>query len=257
LKKLSVITINLNNAVGLEKTVQSIAAQTFTDVEFFVVDGASTDGSLKIIEQNANVITRYVSEKDNGIYHAMNKGIRMSSGEYLLFLNSGDYLVNPHVLENVLPLLNTEDVIGGKIIKLVNGKEHIVDSPPAITVEWFLDVSLHHQATFVRRSLFETYGYYNESYRLGGDYEFFVRTLLKERGTYKSIPEPICYFPTDGISNQQKWLQINMEEKERTWKMHFSNAVRGTIEAYTTLKNSREMKWGRQFMKKFSFLKKP
>ncbi|MBA3665086.1 MAG: glycosyltransferase [Bacteroidetes bacterium] len=256
MKKVSIITINLNNAEGLERTIKSVAAQVTGDFEFIIVDGASSDNSANVIEKWLNVITSYVSEKDSGIYEAMNKGIKMSCGEYLLFLNSGDYLAGAHVLESVIPLLDTEDVIGGKIIKLVDGKEHIIDSPPAITIDWFLDVSLHHQATFVRRSLFEAHGYYNETYRLGGDYEFFVRTLLKERGTYKNIPKVVCYFPADGISNQQKWLKINSEEKERTWNMHFGKTVRETIEAYGALRSSREMKWGRRIMKRLSFLKK-
>ena len=94
--KLSIVTVNLNNADGLLKTIESVASQTFTDFEYIIVDGASTDESLNIICQYENVPMshfQWISEPDSGIYQAMNKGIRMAKGEYLLFLNSGDYFV--------------------------------------------------------------------------------------------------------------------------------------------------------------------
>ncbi|MDR2910496.1 MAG: glycosyltransferase [Bacteroidales bacterium] len=92
--KLSIITINLNNVAGLQKTIESVVKQTFTDYEYIVIDGGSTDGSADIIKQHANKITYWVSEPDKGIYNAMNKGIRVAKGEYCLFLNSGDWLIN-------------------------------------------------------------------------------------------------------------------------------------------------------------------
>ena len=98
--ELSIITINLNNCAGLQKTLDSVFAQTFTDYEYLVIDGGSTDGSAELIKKQENKFVYCVSEKDNGIYHAMNKGIRKATGDYLLFLNSGDYLVNDEVLSN-------------------------------------------------------------------------------------------------------------------------------------------------------------
>jgi len=252
--KFSIITINLNNKSGLENTIKSVIGQDHKNFEFIVVDGASTDGSVDVIEKNKTNIEKTISEKDSGIYNAMNKGIKASKGEYLLFLNSGDYLVNEKVLSQAEPLLDGVEVVGGNMIKLVEGKEHLAESPEKITLEWFLDVSLHHQATFVKRSLFEKHGLYNEEYKLGGDYEFFVRTLLKENSTYKNIPLTVCYFPTDGISNRADWLEINMKEKERTWNLHFSKAVRNHINDYIKLKNSEEIKWGNRIVKRLGFL---
>src|SRR6476661_6946695 len=102
---LSVITINLNNRQGLSDTIKSVSGQTFRDFEFIVVDGDSTDGSKEVIKLNEKIITSSLSEKDSGIYDAMNKGIRRASGDYLLFLNSGDTLVSDDTLKNVVPCL--------------------------------------------------------------------------------------------------------------------------------------------------------
>lgn len=256
MKKISVITINLNNAEGLARTIKSVTEQDYTNYEFIVIDGASTDNSIPTIESARSKINKVVIEKDTGIYDAMNKGIKYSEGEYLLFLNSGDYFAEKSTLLQCSQYLFEADVIGGRIIKIVDGKEHLLNSPHKITVDWFVDVSLHHQATFIKKELFEKHGVYNATYKLGGDYEFFVRTLLKERGTYKNIPVTVCFFPTDGISNQPTWLKINLEEKERTWSIHFGKNISNEIEQYILLKSSKEIKWGRRVLNKLFFLKK-
>ena len=140
--KLSIITINYNNAEGLRKTLASVAAQTFRDFEHIIVDGGSTDESVEIIRQYADneairpenskadnlalspyhLITSspiiWISEPDSGIYNAMNKGIKMAKGEYLLFLNSGDYLVDADTLKNVFEEANDVDIIYGDRINV-------------------------------------------------------------------------------------------------------------------------------------------
>ena len=101
--KLSIITINYNNLAGLQKTMESVFSQTCKDFEYIVIDGASTDGSAEYIRAHADQLTYWVSEKDTGIYNAMNKGVRAAKGEYLLMLNSGDFLVDDRVIERILP----------------------------------------------------------------------------------------------------------------------------------------------------------
>ena len=114
MKKVSVITVNYNNADGLKRTLESLFAQTFTDYESIVIDGGSTDGSREIIENFADRITYWVSEPDGGIYHAMNKGIRQATGLYYNFMNSGDLFEDPTVLENIFASDPTEDILFGK-----------------------------------------------------------------------------------------------------------------------------------------------
>ena len=97
----SIITINYNNKIGLEKTLNSISSQKNKNFEFVIVDGGSTDGSVDLLRKNSKIISKYISEKDSGIYHAMNKGIKMSSGNYLIFINSGDCLVDENVTDEI------------------------------------------------------------------------------------------------------------------------------------------------------------
>ena len=113
--KLSIITINLNNKNGLSETISSVIAQTFTDYEYIIIDGQSTDGSLEVIKQNANHINQWISENDHGIYNAMNKGLNLAKGEYCLFLNSGDSLYDSDVLQVLFSQSFTEDIISGGI----------------------------------------------------------------------------------------------------------------------------------------------
>jgi len=115
--KLSIITVNLNNAEGLRKTIESVVTQTFTDFEYIIIDGGSTDGSVEIIKLYADKITYWVSEPDKGIYNGMNKGIMVAKGEYCQFLNSGDWLVNENVLKEVFADV---DIVYGDL-KIPNG----------------------------------------------------------------------------------------------------------------------------------------
>src|SRR5688500_2837476 len=114
--KLSIITINLNNISGLIKNFDSVFEQTFKDLEYIIIDGGSTDGSKEIIEKNAAKFSYSVSEKDKGIYNAMNKGIVKEKGEYIYFLNSGDYLVNNEVIDKVFHETEDKDIIYGDVI---------------------------------------------------------------------------------------------------------------------------------------------
>ncbi len=111
--KLSIITVNLNNSAGLRKTIESIVKQTFKDFEYIIIDGGSTDGSAEVIKEFADKITYWVSEPDKGIYNAMNKGILHAKGEYLLFLNSGDWLADDDLLSKVFCEPRTADIIYG------------------------------------------------------------------------------------------------------------------------------------------------
>jgi len=111
LKKLSIITINYNNINGLVKTINSVVEQTFSNFEFIVVDGGSEDGSCQKLIELSEKMTSWISEKDNGIYHAMNKGIIKATGEYLLFLNSGDFFIENNILEKVFSTKHTDDFL--------------------------------------------------------------------------------------------------------------------------------------------------
>lgn len=201
--KLSIITINYNNKDGLQKTIESVIAQTVKDFEWLVIDGGSTDGSKELIDKYSDYIDYYVSEPDEGIYNAMNKGIKASRGEYLQFLNSGDYFHANNTLEIVLPLLVDKDIYVGRINSVGKTNDSIEDqsdfSPEGIlkklTFTW-----LPHQASFIRKKVFETYGYYREDQRIVSDWWAYYRSLVIGNATIESIPVMIAEYDTTGIS---------------------------------------------------------
>ncbi|MEG1861830.1 MAG: glycosyltransferase family 2 protein [Bacteroidaceae bacterium] len=200
--KLSIITINYNNREGLEKTIKSVVEQTDQNFEYIIIDGGSTDGSVEIIKEHETSIDYSVSEKDNGIYNAMNKGIRKATGEYCLFLNSGDYLAGKDVIKNVLPLLSGEDYITGSLRCLPNKKSReCIWNPPSISnASVFLFAHLEHQATFIKTSVLMNCQY-DENYKIVSDWKQMFESLIVENYTYKPINILISNFDTTGLSS--------------------------------------------------------
>ena len=225
MKKLSIITINYNNAAGLKKTLDSVAAQTYTDFEHIIVDGASTDGSVDeiIAYSQSPIANRYkvtwLSEPDTGIYNAMNKGVRMAEGEYTLMLNSGDYLVDNHVIEKIIPLLDSTDIIQGNTIEECADKTMRNRGYGKSDIDFFDVMKGHflHQAAFCRRDLFDRYGMFDESYRIIGDTKFFMVCLGKENASFKYINLDISNYDMTGITAETtgKWVQLRKTEVNR------------------------------------------
>lgn len=202
--RFSIITINLNNLRGLRKTMESVLSQTNNQYEWIVIDGGSTDGSVELIKEHQDNITYWVSEPDNGIYHAMNKGIREAKGDYLLFLNSGDYLVNSTVLRDVFDANRSEDIVYGLVESEIEGRIQILTCFSAkddITLGDFYYHYLPHQATFFKSSLFKTYGLYDESLHIVGDIDFYFRTIIYGNVTVKFLPIIVSYFEGGGLSS--------------------------------------------------------
>lgn len=223
--KLSIITINLNNAEGLRRTMESVRKQTCKDFEYIVVDGASTDGSVDVINEyesllnNTQIDFKWGSEPDKGIYNAMNKGLYKSHGEYSLMLNSGDYLADVDVIERVLPELYDDGVIQGSMY-IRKKDEKSLDrgyGPSKITFFEAYRGDFLHQAAFIRRDVYEQYGYYDESYRIAGDTVFFLKVLGFHNVTFRYIDVPISVFEGGGVasSSDGKWKIIQRDEISR------------------------------------------
>lgn len=227
--KLSIITINYNNAEGLRRTLASVAAQTFRDFEHIIVDGGSTDGSVEVIREYEQSLAsrlsplasnlKWLSEPDSGIYNAMNKGIKMTNGEYLLFLNSGDYLVDVDTLKNVFEDANDVDIIYGDRINVwKDGLERNRDSfPDHITGYFLYRGMISHQASFIKSDLFVKYGLYREDLKYGADWEFFLRTFLLYNCTYQHIYQNVVYFDCLGISSVAENNKEMWEERKRVF----------------------------------------
>lgn len=231
--KLSIITVNLNNAEGLERTIESVVSQTFTDYEFIIIDGGSTDGSVEIIKQYADKITYWVSEPDKGIYNGMNKGIKVAKGEYCQFLNSGDWLFDGTVLSDFfLDTTYTEDLIYGNIYT----PEKMYVYPQKLSFYTFYSGSLGHQSTFIKRTLFDTIGLYNEKNRIVSDWQFFVIAIVKNEVTYRKIDRTVCYFVKDGISVNPANKQLIIQEKNKVYERFFS-AIIEDYRRFETMEN--------------------
>ncbi len=214
--KISIITINYNDAVGLEKTILSVLNQSVLPFEYIVIDGNSSDGSKAVIEKYQEKLTYSVSEDDFGIYYAMNKGIKVATGDYLLFMNSGDVLIEDKNILTICKEKLNEDIVAfdcflereGKIV----GRRTHIKKP---TLFYVYNNGFKHQSTFIKRNLFEKLGYYNELYKISGDYEFWIRCLLDPKTTTKSYDISIAIFGLNGISQSGNWSKEHrLIEKE-------------------------------------------
>lgn len=216
----------MNNVEGLRRTMESVASQTCKDFEYIVVDGASTDGSVEVMQEwtstirDVGVFVDAQSEPDSGLYNAMNKGVRKANGEYVLMLNSGDWFVDEHVVEKVLPLLDGTDIIQGNVIRLREGKQ-VLDRGYGRSDINFIDVQqghFLHQASFCRRELFEKYGYFDESYKIHADTVFYIKTLGYGEATFKYVDANVAYFDQGGRSSDEntQW-QVSREKEFDRW----------------------------------------
>ena len=235
-KQLSIITVCYNEP-DLEKTCKSIVNQTWQDFEWIVVDGGSNAETQEIWNKYKSRINVFVSEPDNGIYNAMNKGINLSNGKYLLFLNAGDYLYEDSALEKIFKNKNYDsDILYGNenIVKDEN-PDYIDYLPKKINKDFLYFSTLRHQASFIKKELFEKYGMYDENYRIVSDYEkWFV--FLKNKASFEYIPYIISSVNVQGISSNPKSQDIAIKERQDTVNRHFTEKEIKKYEAYFNFK---------------------
>jgi glycosyltransferase involved in cell wall biosynthesis len=225
--KLSIITINRNNAAGLEKTMQSVVAQTFKEFEYVVVDGVSTDDSVEIIKRYSQEFgkrLKWVSEPDTGIYNAMNKGIRMASGDYIQILNSGDCLAAPDVLERMLKAFEEKgcpSILYGNMVKCFPDGRKLVDKCFAgqeITMLGMFTSTLNHDPAYIRRDLFDKYGFYDESLKIVSDWKWYLQAIIlgSEKPAYVDLD--VTLFDMTGVSESVGNKQQIMKERKKVWQ---------------------------------------
>lgn len=240
--KLSIITINYNNAEGLRKTLASVASQTYANIEHIIVDGASTDGSVDVIKEYENQLNithstihlLWSSEPDNGIYDAMNRGIQGATGDYIQILNSGDLLAAPDVTARMMAALDKTSniqhstlengffpaIFYGNMLKSYDGKTIIsrdtcggkMYTPESFL--YFYKGTLNHDCAYIRRDLFDKYGLYNEQMRICSDWEWYVRAIVLggEKPIYTNID--VTIFDMNGVS-ESHGKNAELIKKER------------------------------------------
>jgi glycosyltransferase involved in cell wall biosynthesis len=216
--KISIITINLNNKEGLESTVRSVISQTYFDkVEYIIIDGGSTDGSVDVILDNERFFKYWVSEPDNGIYNAMNKGVKMASGDYCLFLNSGDHFHSDDAIERMYGHLDRDIVYGDLCIHQGNPSDgyFIKNYTDTIPDDYFIYEAVPHEAAFVRTDLLRRKGF-REDYRIISDTIFFHESIVVDKASYRHVDCVVTDFYLGGVSSDMPRL---LEEKERFFKI--------------------------------------
>ena len=267
--KLSIVTINYNNAEGLRRTLASVSEQTYRDIEHIIIDGGSTDGSVDIIKEYAYAnpskdpflkhTIKWVSEKDNGIYNAMNKGLRKATGAYIEILNSGDVLAAPDVTDRMVREVEKEEypaVLYGNMLKSYDGKTIIhrdtcgsgMYTPESFL--YFYNGTLNHDCAYIRRDLFDKFGLYNEEMKICSDWEWYVKAIALggEKPIYTNID--VTIFDMNGVSEShgKNAELIKKERREYLEKvlpatiLHDYDAVSFPILQYQRLK--KHHMWG-------------
>ncbi|MDR2955149.1 MAG: glycosyltransferase [Prevotella sp.] len=214
--KISVITVNYNNAEGLKRTIESIAPHITSELEYIVIDGASTDNSIEIIKQHADKISYWISEPDKGVFCAMNKGLEKASGEYVLYINSGDLINNNADFKKLQSFLEREDLVYFDIEMQTgeNSNSFINTYPDKLDFKFFAEQSLPHQATFIKRKTLIEYGGYNEQMRLGADWAFTINAVCLKQYSYKHVALHFSTYYLNGISSQSENFGLLWQEKE-------------------------------------------
>jgi len=202
---ISIITVVFNGEQLLERTIKSVIHQAYQNIEYVIIDGGSTDNTIQIIEKYQKFISCWVSEPDKGIYDAMNKGISKCSGEYILFLNSGDSLVNRHIIEEVAEYMKTgeTEILYGNIYRNFDNPDCLVSTEIRSDFELFTK-TICHQAIFASKATFQDVGNFALNYMLCADREWLIKAVKKHNIKLQYINRPISIFDQSGVSSQQR-----------------------------------------------------
>lgn len=237
--KVSVITVVYNNAKKIERAIKSVINQTYGDIEYIVVDGGSTDGTLAIIKRYQGYISKWISEPDEGIYDAFNKGIRLSSGDIVAFLNSDDVYANEKVIEKVVnkfqeseaggvygDLVYTDQ--GGRIVRYWKAGEYRRE---LLKRGWMPP----HPTLFLKKRIYQDYGLYRTDMKISSDYDICLRLLWRAGIRIAYIPEVLVVMERGGMSNRS-----------------LLNRMRAVLEDYIAIRDSKVGGIGTLLLKKFT-----
>lgn len=210
--KISIITINYNNKNGLQKTMESVLNQTCSDIEYIVIDGNSSDGGKELLDSYKGKLAFSLSEPDTGIYNAMNKGVEHATGEYIMYLNSGDVLIDNDVITHIMPQLGEADIVCGQLISMISREQFGRTSKAPLTMLDFVKGGpIPHPATFTRKTVFEKLRF-DESLRIVSDWKFFLQAIMFEGFTHKVIDEVITVFEEGGISSDPNRCELERQK---------------------------------------------
>lgn len=233
--KISIITVCKNPGETLKRTVESVLSQTYNDIEYIIIDGASTDGTVEGIRDaihtytlTPNLTLKFVSEPDTGIYNAMNKGINLATGEYLLFLNAGDYLVDgdviPKVVENIEKNGGLCDIYFGDIISEDPATMERYEVPNRLKNINSLKLffwTVPHAAAFIKKNALTKVGGCDENFRISADYDFFVKAFVAQNMKFNHLSLNVSVFQIGGISSDPRNVGLLKNENLKVIKKYY------------------------------------
>lgn len=211
--KISIITVVYNGAKTIEQTVTSVLGQTYKNIEYIIIDGQSTDGTIDIIEKYKDKISYFISEQDRGIYDAMNKGIAVATGEVIGLLNADDWYDN-NAVEYVMRCFreNETDIVYGQVCRVETDETISTTKKVGLLDDLWYFMSIWHPAVFVKRNVYQRIGGFSTDYEIAGDYEFVLRCYCN-RMKFTYLDRMLTYFRSAGISNT-KYMKCAREGNE-------------------------------------------
>lgn len=249
--EISIITACYNAEKTIEQTIQSVVNQTYDNLEYIIVDGASTDRTMEIVNKYKDYIDIIISEPDNGIYDAFNKGIKAATGDYINFMNADDYFSNNNVIKEVTASID-------KDIKMIYGKVRAIDESSG---EWHYrghqlqlnDLKLGdmfpHQGAFVSRDLFLEYNFFDTKYKMLADVDFSIKCFKKHEQSTKFLNTIIADFRLGGMSSNHKYLNVFHEENKAIHLEHFNFVPQYTVNYFNNLNLITSDQYYKQWLK--------
>lgn len=221
--KVTIITVCKNAQATIETTIKSVLSQDYKNIEYIIIDGKSTDKTVDIINQYKNKISTFISEKDDGIYYAMNEGIEQSTGDILYFLNSGDQLFSNNTILNIVKVFkkNNADFVYGDIAlcEVDNPKKLIVRRQNSVSNYFLAHDTIYHQSIFVKKGIFEKYGKFLTKYKLAADYEWVLRLYIKYKIPFLHVNQIVARYLRGGRSSNEI---VNFNERLSIILMYFN-----------------------------------
>lgn len=225
--RVSIITVAYNSASTIRDTIESVLAQDYSEIEYIIVDGNSKDDTLRIVQEYGNRISRVISEKDKGIYDAMNKGISLATGDVIGILNSDDFYANERVISDVISLFekSQSDSVYGDL-------DYVKTSPPFEVVRKWRSGSFNalrfykgwmppHPSFFIKRSCYQQFGVFDLQFKRAADYELMLRMLLKHRVSSSHLPKVLVKMRIGGASNASIKARMHANREDRmAWKVN-------------------------------------
>lgn len=215
MEKISIVTVTYNCCNDIQKTIESVLSQSYSNIEYIIIDGASNDGTKEIIEKFSDYLSYFVSEPDNGIYDAMNKGIDVATGDWILFFNAGEVFASSYSLRDLFTIDHSNaDVIFGDTICLINNERVLLEAklPFYYNKHKLCGMGFSHQATFVKTEIAKQI-HFDLSFKCCADYNM-MSLLYQQNRPFLHIPVPIDVFREDyGFSSRNRFSQLKEEAR--------------------------------------------